>query len=306
MSRDYPRLPIEQFGRQLITSGDLDPIYIALDSALRTGDFSRDQLLRWIAAYSMFYHAGVASYLSEREGHAFWECALVAAANHEPCPTGDRWPRGHERRHFRAAIATDAVTALMNRYGSRPEEFMEYLAYRSTQPGAILEGARGVPDALPFTVVSHRAQEHRGYGPWMGFKLADMVDRVLGVPVSFDQAAVFMFKDPEKAAMMLFEERMVRGAYGTAGVKPKREVILPRIVAYLEQEFSDLKAPPFEDRPINIQEVETVLCKWKSHMNGHYPLYNDVDEIRHGLGPWVPHSVAAQRLLWYMPQREDA
>lgn len=290
MSRDYPRLPIEQFGRQLITSGDLDPIYIALGSALRSGDYSQPQLLRWMAAYSMFYHAGVASYLSEHSGHSFWECALVAAANHEPSPTGERWPRGHERRHFRAAVATDSVTDLMNRYGARPEGFMEYVA------------SGGPRD---FHSVSGRAQEHRGYGPWMGFKLADMVDRVLGIPVAFDQAAVFMFKDPEKAAMMLFEERMLRGAFGDLKVTPKREVILPRIVAYLEGEFSDLAAPPFADRPINIQEVETVLCKWKSHMNGHYPLYNDIDEIRDGLTPWAEHSAAARAFLNHMPRRAE-
>ena len=33
MSRNYPRLEIEPFGRHLIQSGDLDPIYIALARA---------------------------------------------------------------------------------------------------------------------------------------------------------------------------------------------------------------------------------------------------------------------------------
>ena len=43
------------------------------------------------------------------------------------------------------------------------------------------------------------------------------------------------------------------------------------------------QAPPQMDRPINIQEVETILCKWKSHLNGHYPTGNDIAEVRHGL-----------------------
>ena len=40
MSRNYPRLDIESFGRHLITSGDLDPIYTALvraDGSLDAG-----------------------------------------------------------------------------------------------------------------------------------------------------------------------------------------------------------------------------------------------------------------------------
>ena len=38
MSRNYPRLDIETFGRHLITTGDLDPIYTALVAAERSGD----------------------------------------------------------------------------------------------------------------------------------------------------------------------------------------------------------------------------------------------------------------------------
>ena len=298
MSRNYERLPIEQFGRHLITTGDLDPIYNALVRSHQGGPgwvpyhhgghaFDTPQLYRWLIAYWCFYHAGVSSWLSEREGNDFWDAMMVAAENHKEAPCGGRWPRGHERRHFRAKNATESVLDLRRRYGKNPEEMVESLIDINSDV------------ALPFVEVSRRAQAHKGFGPWIGFKVADMVDRVLGVPVLFDNAHVFMFKDPEKAAMMLWAE--TEGKKYPPGAKVKREVILEGVTRYLTGAFSDLKAPPLYDLPINIQEVETILCKWKSHMNGHYPLLNDIHEIRDGLEPWMKVSEAARTFNFHMP-----
>lgn len=299
-TRDYPRLPIEDFGRQLITSGDLDPIYVMLVRAVEQDLMSIPQLHRWLVAYWCFYHAAVASYLCVNPGAQFWDDMRVAAENVQPTPIGGRWPRGHERRHFRGKVAQDSLDDLIHRYGNKPEAMVEGIIYRSDQPGAVFAGAKGFPRALPFGLIAHRVQQHRGFGPWMGFKIADMVDRVLNVRVEFTNAAVFMFKDPETAAMMLWEQR--EGHAYPAGSRPKREVILNGVVGYLERKFSDLTAPPFADRPINIQEVETVLCKWKSHLNGHYPLNNDINEIRAGLTEWEGESRLVQDLLTTLPE----
>jgi hypothetical protein len=291
MSRNYPRQDIETFGRHLIVSGDLDPIYIALVRAQKAGDYSPEQVARWLIAYWCFYHAGVASWMSEIEGQEFWSAMMVAAENERESPAGGRWPRGHERRHFRAANATKSIYHLAKTWGAFPEDMVKYVSAPEK------EGDTG---PLAFKDVSRRVQEHVSFGPWIGFKVADMVDRVLGVPVDFDQAAVFMFKDPEKAAMMLWEQREAHKY--PEGAKPKREVILSGVTNYLIGKFSDLKAPPFEDRPINIQEVETVLCKWKSHMNGHYPINNDIREINEGLAPWAGRCVAAASFARHMPK----
>ena len=53
---------------------------------------------------------------------------------------------------------------------------------------------------------------------------------------------------------------------------------------------------------MNIQEVETVLCKWKSHMNGHYPLWNDIHDVNTGLEPWAGRCSAARAFLAHMPK----
>lgn len=286
--RNYPRQQIEDFGRQLIETGDLDPVYVALagHDKVPWGDA---QVKRFLLAYACLYHCGVACYLSEFQGQLFFAELMKAARNETPAPTGDRWPRGSERRHWRGQQAVASCEALYRRYGGVPEAMFSTLAWRNPGDNA----------AIPFRVVSERTKEHRGFGDWIGFKCADLVDRVLGVPVCFTEAAVFMFTDPEKAAMMLWEER--EGHKYEGKVRPKREVILHGVTDYLINHFADLDAPPLGDRPINIQEVETVLCKWKSHMNGHYPPGNDIREIHHGLDEWLPHSSAARQFKEAMP-----
>lgn len=276
----YPRLTIEDFGRHLLDTNELDPIYVALSGA----PFKRCFLQRWLLAYWCFYDAGVACHIAEHEGEYFWEVMDVAARNEKPCPTGGRWPRAAERRHFRGQQAITAVAKLRERYGDRPEGMVEYVA----------------GDGGPFAALAKRAKSHYKFGDWIAFKCGDMVERVLGVPVDFTEADVFMAESPREAALMVAREK-----FGLLAVTSEqdRRVAIRTVVEHLVSEFQDYKAPPRGDRPVALQEVETVLCKYKSHVNGHYPLFNDIDAIRAGIVPWVGISEAARRLAETMPGR---
>lgn len=289
--RDYERLAIEPFGRHLINSGDLDPVYIAL----RDVDWAHSQRNRWLIAYWCFYHCGLASHASEHEGAKFWEILHAAAANENPAPAGGRWPRGHERRHARGKQGIGMVSDLARRYYDDPSQMINYITKRLTPDPAI---------PMAFALITDRVKEHTLFGPWIAFKVADMVERVLDIPVNFEQAHIFMFKDPVKAALMLWRQRMGLSPSYDGIIKPKDlNGVIAEVVNYLVNEFKDLKAPPEGDRPIQLQEVETVLCKWKSHQNGHYPLYNDIDEINAGLVDW---GEAAEQFAVAMPERGDA
>ena len=118
----YERLTIEKFGRELITSGDLDPVYIALTDM----DLGPEQKCRWLLAYWCWYHCGVASWLSEFEGPDFWVKMLQVAKNEKEHPmTGTRYQRGKERRHARGDAGINMVMELMGPYHRRPERFVE-------------------------------------------------------------------------------------------------------------------------------------------------------------------------------------
>jgi hypothetical protein len=295
VSRKYERKTIEEFGAHLLASGDLDPIYTALvNCESMKGDFPATcKLQRWLLAYWCLYHAGAASWLSEREGKTYWTELHQAAWNMQPAPAGGRWPRGHERRHFRGKAACDAVSKMAFKWPDRPEDAVWSIIspFHDTR----------ITPGLPFGLVAARAQELPLFGPWISFKICDMLDRVMGYQVDFTGDDVFMFKDPVKGALMLW--RAKQGYDET--VKPKNEkAVIAEVVAYLIDHFRSFKAPPRYDRAPNIQEIETILCKWKSHMNGHYPYYNDIHEIREGLLPWTSVSPTAKEFLANMPKGE--
>jgi hypothetical protein len=296
--RDYARLNIEDFGAHLLRSGDLDPIYIALHRLKANGKegFADEfQLDRWLVAYWCLYHAGSACFISEFTGRDFWNRLLMAAENVIGPPVGGRWQRGHERRHFRGEAASRAVKKMQGEY-PEPEQLVHYLVTGRRKP----KGSRDTfTTPIPFGTLAGRAQELPLFGPWISFKICDMTDRVLGHNVDFSTDDVFMFKDPTLAALKLW--RLKAGLHEDAKPKDERKAIND-VVAYLTSHFSGHTAPPLDDRPVNIQEVETILCKWKSHCNGHYPLNNDIDEINEGVKPWIEHCDTARLFLKEMPK----
>jgi hypothetical protein len=277
VGRNYERATLEVFGSHLLASGDLDPIYVALHEMA----LPRATLARWLLAYSCFYSAGVACFAAEHEGEDFWSVLLRAALNEEPTPAGNRWERGHERRHARGKQGINMVLRLRERYGDRPEGFID--AITGDTCGDVMK----------------RVRKHYLYGQWIGFKMADLLDRVVGHPVSFNEAAIFVFKDPVKAAHIVYAER---NGLDVEKVTLKVEG-LNAVIDSICEHFADWDAPPLYDRPIGLQEAETILCKYKSMLNGHYPPFNDIDEINSGLAPWLDHSALAGIFLSAMPAR---
>jgi hypothetical protein len=282
MKQAYERLGIEEFGRQLLTTGDLDPLYIALARA----GLSVGERARWLVAYWCFYHAGASSFLCQYEGPEFWSAMMRAAVNQEASPLGGRWPRAAERRHFRGQQACAAVDQLTRRYGSQPERMVSFIA-----------ASHSGMESQSFGSIAARVAFHKGFGPWISFKVADMLDALNIMPVRFDRAEVFMYETPRASALALSETMSPRdGASEDDRVRS--------VLEYLQAEFSDLRCPHRMDRGVEMQELETVLCKHKSHMKGHYPLLNDIREISHGLAEWAPVSQVARQLLAAMPTGE--
>lgn len=269
----YPILGVEPFGAALIGSGDLDPIYIALHGA-RLG---RDQLRRWLVAYWCCYHAGASSWISEQTRDGFWGSMIDLAENSTPCPVGSRWPRGRERRHFRGVAAVSAVTQMRARYPD-PEQLVVDLCAGSMLYADVAKRARTLPL----------------FGPWIAFKVCDMLERVLGVRVDFTASEVFMFDQPKAAALAVAS----RSTWSLDATETEKVTIVAQDLC---QTFSSFSAPPLYDRPCGLQEVETVLCKWKSHTSGRYPIGIDSVELRHALLPWTSVSATAAEMLQAAP-----
>jgi hypothetical protein len=126
------------------------------------------------------------------------------------------------------------------------------------------------------------------FGPWIAYKAADMLERVLAIPIKFQDDLCLMYTEPAAALNMLMP-KMRKG--------PKE------IYSDLQLHFAKFRAPPFQDRPCGVTEVETILCKWKSARGGHYWIGKDIHEVHEGLKGWGP---TALKLLEAMPAETAA
>lgn len=286
-TRTYERMAsIEDFGADLLRTGDLDPLYIALHFS----GLPEAQMKRWLLAYWCCYHAGASSFLSESEGMGYWSNLRWMAQNpdNDPSPTGGRWPRGHERRHFRGDKAVRAVEDMRENFET-PEQLVDGII----KAGPSFKNLRAKTMELPL------------FGPWIAFKVGDMLERVLRVQVDFTDADVLMFEQPYTSALAVWNANPHGASEIARSTVTTDDERVRRVVKQLLIHFGEDPAPPFVDdasaRAVNIQEVETILCKWKSHLSGSYPRGNDIHELRHGLAPWAEFNETAAKILEAAP-----
>lgn len=295
-SSDYPRLSIEDFGEQLLRSGDLDPIYIALHRM----QMPHEKLCKWLVAYWCWYSAGVACHMSELDDQTFWLHMAVAADNNVEAPHGGRWERAKERRHARGKQGLAMVADLYGRY-RRPAAMVDLLCEPEFDVEEQDDGLmHWIPRSMEYRTVADRVQHHTLFGPWIAYKVCDMLERVVGVPIIFTEQDA-MYEEPRKAALMVYRQEWDKGGTVVADF-PSEERIVQQVVSGLLRHFSGHKAPPRMDRPVGYQEIETILCRWKGHVNHGTPVGNEIRELRHGMKPWIPVCGLAKRFLECLPE----
>jgi len=253
-------LGVVPFGRLLIETGDLDPLYIALWEA----KLSKSQITRWLACYFCFYHAGLSCWASEQGG---WNVLDKIALG------GTAYPRGSERRHFRGAFAVEAVRRLRTQFRDA-EEMLTWIGSAGPRADKVMQRVRTL----------------YGFGEWIAGKVPDVLERLKIAPIQFvDRDVDLMFDSPKKGALEVAKR-----------YAPSDDPLLSAH-HYLIGNLGHLKAAPRYERRINVQETETIFCKWKSHLGGHYPLGKDSIEIRHGLLKYAGCKTA-QRMLKVLPK----
>lgn len=266
------KLSCYDFGRQLLETNDLDPVYVLLHGA--KDYFHSDDLLKpWLLAYWCFYHVGTASWILDQEeynGLGYWEGMMTAAKSKD-------YPRSAERRHFRGQNAIKSV------------EYLEKRGLNGLFDSLILATRLNPQYTVSVGVVIQYVQRWVGFGPWISFKVADMLERLGLTNVDFNtdnEGAVF--DSPREGAIRLWVQEVGSIPDGIATTKWAMDRIVEELGSYL--------APPRYERTINYQEAETILCKWKSYLNGHYHVGEDIAACRKALLRFS-RSRTAQRLL---------
>lgn len=127
-----------------------------------------------------------------------------------------------------------------------------------------------------------------GFGPWIAFKVADMINALGLSRVAFDETALALFDTPRQGAHMAWELH---------GLGEEPESVEAWAVEYVTEglggavaasdpfaRFPSLPlAPPAYTEPLGAQEAETVLCKWKAYRSGRYHVGEDVEACRRAL-----------------------
>jgi len=246
-----------EFGKDLLDSNDLDPIYVMLFESNLKGF----KLYRWLLAYWCFYDSGTACWIVDSP--KYWETMKRAAQT--------TWvPRGVERRHFRGDLATNSIDYLTSVGLDRlVSPFIEN-------------------DRLTYQQVMNTVVGWVGFGPWIGFKIADMLECLQIVNIEFSVENVFLFSSPLEGARRLAEELDVP-VYNNVELSEWA-------VETISEELNRYYAPPGYKRMVGVQEVETVLCKWKSHLNERYQIGDDTNKLYKSLKRFKT-SKTAQHLL---------
>lgn len=285
------QLSIVEFGDALLRTQDLDPVYVAIAAA----NLDQPTLARLSLAYWCFYSLGTAARLAEiKQPQKYWEAMMTAAINDGHNPDGSKpWPRGAERRHFRGAQAVQAMGELLQKYGAKDAQ--RAVAQFIQPDGKVSPTYKSVAESV---------QSHRGFGQWIAFKIADMSERVLGYPTDFTDCHLGIYKDPRQgAAVAYIESCIVKDIFGVYRDQPWNYPIDDKELTQTVDHYVTLwrkkraKAPGGKPRLVNVQEIETIFCKYKSHLKGHYPVGKDTREIHHGLTGWGDLASQLQRGL---------
>ncbi len=271
---------VTEFGKELLRTGDLDPVYIAIHKA----GLDEGTLHRLCLAYWCFYHLGLAAALAEiKQPKKFWEAMMKAAVNETSIDGTKPYPRGSERRHYRGAQAVSSMASLISLYPKGATQAVEGFI----KPKAVSQYGLERKLVYTYSSVSRSVMQHRGFGEWIAFKIADMSERVLGYDTDFRDCFLGIYKDPRQGAAVAWLE-LNNDHHGHT--KPWEFDIsdseLKLTVDHYVKVFKKFNAPGGRVRPVNVQEVETIFCKYKSHLKGHYPMGKDTKEIRHGLHGW--------------------
>ena len=153
--------------------------------------------------------------------------------------------RASERRHFRGKAGLDALKTWQERF-TLPEAMVSYMV------------------ASDFFKVQYRAKSVPQIGVYFVWKFADVQERVFRIPCAFPpEAAKHSPSVPQQGAKRIAPDLTVGETYAM-------------IADYLND--LGMRSPPWYDRPMNMQEAETVACVYKQYVNG----------------KWCPHSRTAK------------
>lgn len=244
---------VARFGRHLIASSDVDPIYPVLKELHTARDLDEDEALWHSFLYVAWYHMPV--------GHAVYDLAP------NPCKLSSKsmmrvgahmWPTGIERRSNRGGKVFQHIEAFCK------------ATTDSTLSEWFREGFFIAPTLLDrhanWHVVNERLQSIWGNGRWAAYKHCEVLRRVHNLSVEAPDMGHRFSSGPRK---------------GLAELYGPLEGQSEAIVAVLDAQGRDLQERLLgRGVEVDVEELETILCNFHSMLKGRYYVGHDIDEMQ--------------------------
>jgi hypothetical protein len=236
-------------------SHDLDPLYPVLRKL--ENNFNREQSLWLSFLYVAWYNLPSA-----------WKMFCMTTYPTElACLWVDpKWPTGTERRANRGGKVIEHIQDYMLKIAGSRNQHHWY-----TKDLQLDEGVWAVTDELEgnWEILNSRLQTLHMNGRWAGYKHCEVLQKVNDIPVTAPHMGHVNSSGPRQGLAML---------YDCGGLTDNS----PDTIAELDAMGWDLvvRLRKATSLHLEVEDVETILCNWKSLMKGKYYVGHDIDELQ--------------------------
>lgn len=276
---------IARFAALHLDSRDIDPVYPVLKRALQVHADYEDMILWASLLYVAYYHLPSGLYAWE----VIWQscpCGPPVATWFAP-PTLLRFagrlsglPTGTERRGHRGGRVMGHLYALagaMDTFNGSPRKWLRQGFTRDPR-----HNWRRVQETL---LAVH------GNGRWAAYKTAEVLQKVHDWPLEPTDMGNQYSSGPRHGLALLYPNVEGNGADAIKILDAQGEDLRQRLI--------DLTG-----RPMDIAQVETILCDFHSLAQGNYYVGHDIDLMQQQIETFPYWSPQAKTMLWH--DRADA
>lgn len=245
---------VAKFGRHLIASSDIDPIYPVLKKLHAAQGMDEEQALWHSFLYVAWYHLPV--------GHAVFghwpDRKAMLKKNKTWVREATTWPTGIERRSNRGGKVFTHIEAF--------RAATDHLPLSNWFRNGFIHAPTLSKRHTNWHMINERLQAVWGNGRWAAYKHCEVLRRVHDFPVEAPDMGHRFSSGPRK---------------GLAELYGPLEGQSEAIVAVLDAQGRDLQER-LERRGlvVDVEELETILCNFHSLLKGRYYVGHDIDEMQ--------------------------
>lgn len=242
-----------RFARDLVRTGELDPLYTMLYRARKThGD---EWVMRFALYMLMFYDPKRAAWIADKEPARYWEYVRDNFNTHT---------RGKERRHFRGANGIDGYTSLQA-LGSATQAFQ--VPFQAT--------------TYPEFVQALESAGVKSFGPYFQLKWCDYATCVFDCDISMSRLPLMLPDPPKKCIKKILPHLSTLDAM----------YAIKSWIEDLDDPFSGKRKCGFSEAETVACGIDTYLLKGTYKMGDDIRKYHDALAGRSDLLPLLPWRV---------------